>query len=155
MALFKDELPLLSPNAAIDEGLGIETSVGSKVQGSWAEPAWPAATTPVTSTSYTVFIATVPVELVGITAIAATAGGAASTVIPVHDLAGVHAPGSGTNMTSAALALSGTANTSVSGTLATAPGTLQLAKGDKISLTFAGTISPLAGLFVNLWLKRI
>jgi hypothetical protein len=104
-------------------------------------------TVPTTSTSYVFFMADRAYRIKNVSCIAATAGGAASTVTVTKDT-GTNAPGGGTAVITAPMALSGTANTRVVGTLTGTLATLALAAGDRLSTTWAGTISPLAGAVV-------
>lgn len=169
MALFKDEAPILSSNAAIDEGLGVETSAGSKVVGSWNEVLFAQYQTAAPAAgSVAGFFAPYPVEVVDIWATFAT-GSTSGTVQVTHDTS-ANAPGAGTAVMSSTISVasSGTANVPFSAArgaylsaaastsiLATAPGTLQLAKGDYLSVKFAGTLTSLANCTVSAILKRI
>lgn len=55
------------------------------------------------------------------------------------------APGSGTALLTGAVALSGTANTTVAGTLIATQASLTLAAGDALSIVIAGTMTNLVG----------
>lgn len=150
MGLYKDEAPLLSSNTLVDEGVGIE--VGSKVVGSWAETFQAPIATLAINQSF--FIAPYPVEVVAIQASWKTVAGQAATVT-AEKLTGTTAPGSGTSLTSTTADLTSTINTTNTLTLATAPATLQLAKGDRIGALFTGTTTSLVGLVLSVVLKRI
>jgi hypothetical protein len=170
MSLFKDESPLLSSSAAIDEKAGIEIQLGAKIIGKWnldLQYAQFGAAVP-TAASGRVWIAPYPTEVIDVQVMFAV-GSTSGTLQVTHDLTAT-APGAGTAILSSTinLATTGTANTvfsalrnaytgSAAGTsiLATAPGTLQLATGDSLSLTFGGTLTSLVGLTVSIILKRI
>jgi hypothetical protein len=66
---------------------------------------------------------------------------------------GTAAPGAGTALLTAVVALSGTANTVVNGTLISNTGTLTLAAGDRIAIVIAGTMTNLAGGILTLSLQ--
>ena len=151
MGLYRDESPLLSTSAAIDEGLGIETSIGSKIVGSWSEIFQaPIATAAVNQPFY---IAPYPVELVSanlIFGVNSTSGN-----VMIEKETGTTAVGSGNNMLSAVISTAGANNTVTAGTLTTTSSFLQLAKGDRLGLVFQGTETGLVGLVISAVLKRI
>lgn len=151
MGLFKDESPLLSTSAAIDEGLGIETSLGSKILGSHIIALDGLNAT--TSVNQSLYIAPYPVEVVGVTA--AFAVNSTSGNIMVEKTPGTTAVGSGNNMLTAVISTAGANNTVNTPTLVTTSGFLQLAKGDRISAVFAGTETGLIGGYLQIQLKRI
>jgi hypothetical protein len=167
MPLFRDEAPLLGPNVAIDEGYGIETSVGSKILGSFEELLFqqmqqsaPAAGTVIG------FIAPYAVELIGgayIYGVTSSSG----TFQLTHDT-GVVAPGAGTALLTTTANIALTANTilyfgspsyaGAAGLAFASPVTsakVQLAKGDRISVTFGGTLTGLANMTIMGLFKRI
>lgn len=149
--LFRDANPTLSPNTLVDDGFGVETSIGSKIVGTWEEIFQaPGAAGAVTEAIY---IAPFPIEVVGVQCIFATAS--TSGTVTVEKDTGTTAPGSGTAVLTGTMSLAGTANTTVTGTLVSAPGTLQFAKGDKVAVVFGGTLTNLVGLCVSVLLKRI
>ena len=151
MALFKDEAPILSANTAIDEGVGIETNAGSKLMGSWNEVvSIPAAGSHV---NQYVYWAPYPVEVVAFSVIYVTAS-SSGTLMLEHETP-AQAVGSGTNVLTGTVSTSSTAATLNKGTLASAPGTLQLAAKDTLGLVSAGTATSFAGGLVNITLKRI
>lgn len=158
MSLFRAELPLLSPNAALDEGLGIEVSSGSKVVGSFQDVVFQQAQTAAPAAGSIVgFIAPYPVELVSAQVIWSVAS-ASGTLQLTHD-SGVQAPGAGTALLVSALSTASTANT-VSAipkakAFAAVNSSLQFAVGDRLSLTFGGTLTGQAGLVVSVLFKRI
>jgi hypothetical protein len=158
VAIFKDELPLLSPNAAIDEQLGIEVSAGSKLTGSWNEVLFSQyqAAIPVAG-SIICFVAAFPCELVAAQLIWGVAS-ASGTVQITHDT-GTAAPGAGSALLAAAVPTSTAANTLFvipkAQAFTATNSTLQLAKGDRLSITFAGTFTGQANLVVMAQLKRI
>lgn len=168
--LTRDDSPLLGLSTAIDEGVGVEASAGSKVLGSWTEQLFQQAQAAAPSAgSITGFIAPYPVEVVDIWAQIHTAS-TSGTVQVTHDTV-AQAAGAGTATMSSTInigsggitadvpfsaargaALNAAASSSI---LATAPGTLQLAKGDKLGVTFGGTLTGLANSTVYAILKRI
>ena len=161
--LFRDEYPLLSPNAAIDENVGIESSLGSKIIGKWSETLQIQAATAV---NQSIFIAPYNCEVVEVD-ISWDVASASGTVQLEHDT-GTTAPGSGTALLSAnsggtanALSTAGTAYTvnkfSVAkGNFVTPDNSsFQLSKYDRLSLVFSGTQTGLVGLVVSVVLKRI
>lgn len=151
MSLFRSEVPLLSPNTAIDEGLGVELSLGSKVVGSWSEVFQaPIATAAVTQN---MFIAPYACEIVGLQAcwgVNSTSGNAI-----VQKCTGTTGAGSGLNAQTAVFDLAGANNSVATATLNATSGTLQFAKGDRAAILFAGTMTGLVGLVVSVNLKRI
>lgn len=81
--------------------------------------------------------------------------GTASTsgTLQVEVATGTQAIASGTNQLTGTVSLSGTANTTVNGTMIASPTTI--AAGNRINLIFAGTVTNLANAIVNVVLKRI
>ena len=152
MGLYKDEAPLLSVNAAIDEGLGIETSIGSKITGSY--PVILDNLNATTAVNQPFFIAPYPVEVVGISttySVNSTSGNAMVEKTP-----GTTAIGSGNNLMTAVSDWAVNANNSVvNATLVTTSSFLQLAKGDRLSAIFAGTKTGLIGGTISVLVKRI
>jgi hypothetical protein len=158
VALFKDELPLLSPNSAIDEQLGIEVSVGSKLTGSWNEILYSQYQSAIpTAGSIVGIIMPYPCELVGGSLIWSVAS-ASGTIQLVKDT-GTTAPGAGTALLGAAIPTSTTANTVFffpkSQAFVSNSSILQFARGDRLDVTFAGTFTAQANLVVIAQLKRI
>jgi len=152
MSLFKDESPLLSTNAAIDEGLGIETSKGSKIIGSF--PVILDNLNATTAVNQSFFIAPYPVEVVSINTVYAV--NSTSGNMMVEKTPGTTAVGSGNNLQTAVSDWAVNANnTVVAATLVTTSGFLQLATGDRLSAIFAGTKTGLTGGLINVVLKRI
>lgn len=156
--LFKGELPLLSPNTAIDEQVGIETSVGSKIVGQFSDALYQQAQTAIpVAGSIIAYVAPYPVELVGAQLIWGVAS-ASGTIQLTHDT-GTAAPGAGTALLGSVIPTSTTANTVFtvpkSQAFAASNSSLQLAKGDRISITFAGTFTSQANLVVMGVFKRI
>lgn len=81
-----------------------------------------------------------------------TAGGSGATVT-IESAGAAVAPGSGTAQLTAALVLTGTANTTVNGTVIASPTTL--AAGQSLNLVLAGTLTGLAGCAVTIVLQRL
>ena len=81
----------------------------------------------------------------------------ASGTVQVFKDTGVSAPGSGTALMASALALSGTANTVVSGfpSAAVSNANATIAPGERLSITFAGTLTNLANLALEIYLVRV
>jgi hypothetical protein len=99
------------------------------------------------------FIANKPCQVIAISevhAVAGTDGGAVN--IQVTKDTGTDAPGAGTdlltNNANAGFNLKGTANTVQAGTLVTNDAALLLAKGDRLSVDYAGTLTTLSGVVV-------
>jgi hypothetical protein len=158
MPLFKDELPLLSPNSAIDEGLGIETSVGSKLSGSWNEILYSQYQAAIpTAGSVIGFVFPFPAELVGGYIIWSVAS--ASGTVQLFKDTGTTAPGSGTALLGSAIPTSTTANTVFqfpkSQAFVSNSSILQFAKGDRLDITFGGTFTSQANLVIVAQLKKI
>jgi hypothetical protein len=167
--LVRDVVPVLSPNAAIDEGVGIETSAGSKLVGSWSEALYQQAQLAAPSAgSIFGFVAPYPVEVVDIWVSVGTVS-TSGTIQVTHETS-TTASGGGTAVMSSTISVGAGATVVVpfsaargaylnvaasASILATAPGTLQLAKGDRLSVTFGGTLTSLANTIVFAILKRI
>lgn len=81
--------------------------------------------------------------------------GTASTsgTLQVEVATGTQAIASGTNQLTGTVSLSGTANTTVNGTLIASPTTI--AAGNRINLIFAGTVTNLANAIVTINLQRL
>ena len=105
-----------------------------------------------------IFIAQRPCKLILATEVHSTAGsdGGAVNLQLTHDR-GTDAPGAGTNLVSlnasAGFDLKGTANTPQVATFIST-GILYIARGERISIDFAGTLTALAGLVVTLTLEE-
>ncbi len=81
--------------------------------------------------------------------------GTASTsgTLQVEVATGTQAIASGTNQLTGTMSLSGTANTTVNGTLIASPTTITA--GSRINLIFGGTVTNLANASITVVLKRI
>lgn len=89
-----------------------------------------------------------------IVAVAASFGTTSTSgTLQVEVATGTQAIGAGTNQLTGTMSLSGTANTTVNGTIIASPTTI--AAGNRINLIFAGTVTGLANATVNVVLKRI
>lgn len=75
-----------------------------------------------------------------------------SGTITVNVDTGTNAPGAGTAQLTAAMSMSGTANTPVNGTIIASP--TSIPAGARISYTTAGTLTNLAGAVLTVYLKR-
>jgi hypothetical protein len=140
MSLFKGENPSLGLFANVN---------GSKIQ--FEEPVTAILTA--ASVAQPIFIADVPVTVTGAQEVHAVVGGAGATVTVEH-LTGTQAPGTGTVIFTAPLSLTSTANTVQKATLATASSTINLAVGDRLNTVFSGTLTGLAGGFLQLTVVR-
>ena len=84
-------------------------------------------------------------------------GGAVS--LQIEKCTGTTAPGSGTNLltnnSNAGFNLKGTANTDQEGSLVTTAASILLAKGDRLAVDFAGTLTSLAGVCVTVELDPV
>lgn len=90
-----------------------------------------------------VFIATRPMRIKAVSSEFTTAS--SSGTWTVEKTPSGTAPGSGTVLLSAVIALSGTANTPANGTVLSTIATITLAAGDSISIVVAGTMTNLVG----------
>ena len=88
-------------------------------------------------------------ELVGVKALWGTAGGAAA-VLMLEKASGTTAVASGTDLLTANVDLTATADTVVTPTLISTQDTLKFIDGERVGADFGGTITPLAGLLVQL-----
>jgi hypothetical protein len=92
-----------------------------------------------------IFRAHIPMEVIGVFSRHSVAGGSGAAVM-IKKVTGTTAPGSGTDILTAAFALTGTANTEQVGTLVATLATLRLAVGDYLAASFAGTLTNLVGM---------
>lgn len=104
-----------------------------------------------TTVSQSVFIADGNYVVAGVQVVPNVAGGSGATVT-VEVCTGTQAPGSGTAQLTAALALNGTINTVVAGTLIAAP--TAIAAGNRVGIVMAGTLTALVGV-VSIQLQRV
>jgi hypothetical protein len=106
------------------------------------------------SVAQPIFIADMPYTIVGAQEVHAVVGGAGATVTVEH-LTGTQAPDSGTVIFASPLTLNSAINTvqkaSFTGVSTAA---LNLAAGDRLNTIFAGTLTGLAGGFLQLILVR-
>jgi hypothetical protein len=140
MSLFSGENPTLGSNA---------TCGGQKIQN--AEPVSVILTA--SSVAQPIFIADVPYTIIAANEVHAVVGGSGATVTVEH-LTGTQAPGGGTVIFTAPLSLTSTINTVQKATLATSAATLKLAAGDRLNTIFAGTLTGLAGGYLQITLAR-
>lgn len=103
--------------------------------------------------SFTILLATRPVRVTFASVVFSTTS--TSGTVTVTKDTGTQAPGAGTALLTAPMSLSGTANTVVNGTLIATLSTLTLAAGNRLALTFAGTLTGLAGANVSVGLLPI
>jgi hypothetical protein len=103
--------------------------------------------------SQTFFLADRNYRITGVSTVFGTAS--TSGTVTVNKDSGTSAPGAGTAVLTGAMSLAGTANTVVNGTLVATQATLQLAAGDRLSITLAGTLTSLAEAIVSVGLQPI
>lgn len=153
---FRDDNPTLGPNASVEipQGAAAPTNVRLQLLEviSFNAVAAPAAG------SISLFVAPSPAlygsySLVGVSATFTTTS-TSGTLDVKKDLNVSQAAGAGTSLLTGTMSLAGTANTTVVGTTITNPATLQLASGDRLSITFGGTLTNLANLCINLYVVR-
>lgn len=107
------------------------------------------------------FVASEPYEIIAVSEVHATAGTDASAVtLQVTKDTATNAPGAGTalltNNANAGFDVRATANTVQSGALlTTTPAALVLAKGDRLSLAYTGTLTAAAGVVVGVTLRPL
>lgn len=106
------------------------------------------------------FLANSPFEVLDISEIHKTAGTHGSDVnLQIEKLTGTTAPGSGTNLltnnSDAGFDMKGTANTVQEGALTATRSDRLLAKGNRLGVDFAGTLTALAGVCVTVTLRWI
>lgn len=77
-----------------------------------------------------------------------------SVTVNVTKESGTTAPGAGTAVITAAMALA-VSNTVVAGTLAAATATLTMAAGDRLSFTIGGTVGSATGLTITVMLEPV
>jgi hypothetical protein len=154
MSLFKNESPVLSRQASIAATVPNQSGSGSEPSSFNLVPTEYILSIPLAAGTVTgpVFIADDYYQLVAVNRVFGTAS--TSGTLQLEKLTGTTAPGSGTSMLTGTVALSGTANTVVAGTLVSSAATLQLAPGDRIGFVIAGTMTSLATANVTLSLKR-
>lgn len=162
--LVRNQNDVLGPNAAIElpSGSGAATFVGLQLM----EPLYFfSAAAPAAGSQVLFIVPQAPSQATGATPLGAyqllgvsatfTVTSTSGTLQVTHDT-GVSAPGSGTAMLSSAVSLSGTANTVVSGIPATTLTGAQriLSPGDRLSITFGGTLTGLANISVSVYLAK-
>lgn len=103
--------------------------------------------------SQTFFLADRSYRITGVSTVFSTAS--SSGTAQVNKETGTTAPGSGTAVLTGTMSLAGTANTVVNGTLVATAATMQLAVGDRLSVTFGGTMTSFAGGVVCVGLQPI
>jgi len=106
------------------------------------------------------FLANSPFEVLEITQIHKTAGSDGSDVnLQIEKITGTTVPGSGTNLltnnSDAGFDMKGTASTVQTGVLTSTRADRLLAKGDRLGVDFAGTLTALAGVCVTVTLRWI
>lgn len=105
------------------------------------------------SVSETVWTAPFACELVGASSVFRVAS--TSGTVQVQKLTGTTAPGSGSNLLTGTISLSGTANSVAGGSTIATTATKRLAAGDRLGVLIAGTMTSLAGGVLTLTLKQI
>jgi|SRR5579872_406853 len=107
-----------------------------------------------TSTSFTLWLnpnVGGTYKVVGASAVFGTAS--SSGTLQVEVATGTQAVGSGTNQLTGTVSLSGTANTTVNGTVIASPTTITA--GSRVNLILAGTMTSLANCSVSVVLQRL
>lgn len=99
------------------------------------------------------FIADQVYTVVGVSYVNKTAGTGTGTATLTKDT-GTTAPGAGTALLTAPIAVTAVANTVTPGTLIATTASLTLAVGDRLSVLFAGTLTTLAGVVVTVQLQQ-
>lgn len=132
---FSDETPVLGNATVIDD-----TTLGkTKPQ---TEECITVSGLTASSASQDLLIAPYPLQVSGVSVTFGTAS--TSGTADLVKMTGTTAVGSGTTTLTGTMSLAGTANTPVNGTLTSTIATLQLAKGDRLGLKLAGTLTSLA-----------
>lgn len=104
--------------------------------------------------SHTIFVADNLSGTFQIAAVSVSFGTASTSgTLQVEVATGTQAIASGTNQLTGTVSLSGTANTTVNGTMIASPTTI--AAGNRINLIFAGTVTNLLNATITIALKRI
>jgi len=136
------------PGAAVSTGVPGEfqvNSVAGMETAQWFQNI--AAQLPVSGQSNTIFIAERAYRVKSASVICSS-----TATVPTVDIkkeTGTTAPGSGTTILTGAISFSGTANTRVTGTLVATVATITLAAGDRLSVTWGGTVGTLIGGIVS------
>lgn len=104
--------------------------------------------------SHTIFVCPNVSGTYAIEGVSASFGTASTSgTLQVEVATGTQAIAAGTNQLTGTMSLSGTANTTVNGTMITSPTTISA--GNRINLIFAGTVTNLANAIVTVVLRRI
>lgn len=157
MSLFVNEVPILG------DGTVVRNSAVGDVKLQLEEFVTVINLVATSPTSQDIFIAAPGqnYQVTGVTATFGVAGGAGAAV-DVRKCTGTQAATAGTTVLTGTVALNGTANTPVAGTLTSTAATLQLAGGpvsapvfDRLAIVLSGTLTGLADCLVQVRLKRI
>lgn len=106
------------------------------------------------SASQTIFICDTVSGNYKVVAVSASFGTASSSgTLQVEVATGTQAVGAGTNQLSSTVSLSGTANTTVTGTIVGSP--LTIATGNRVNIILGGTLTGLANACVTVILQRV
>lgn len=130
----------------INGGLTGYATSAQAVQGPTAAASW--------AVSQSIFVndsVTGTYQVVAASVVFGTAGGT-SCAVNVEVATGTQAIASGVNQMSAAMVLTGTANTTVNGVITTQT---TITAGARVNLIFSGTVTGLANTAVNVILKKI
>jgi len=139
----------LIPGAAVSTGTPGELQVNSTAgmfETGWVQNL--AASVPVSAQVNTVFMATRAYRVKGASIICSS-----TSTVPTVDIkkeTGTTAPGSGTTILTGVMTFSATANTRVTGTLVSTVATLTMAAGDRLSVTWGGTVGSITGAVVTI-----
>lgn len=138
----------LIPGTAVSTGTPGEFQINSTAgttEFSWLQST--VAAVPVSGSSYVIALANRAYRVKAMRICCSS-----SATVPTVDLrkdTGTTAPGSGTTLLTGVATFSGTANTVVSGTLISTVASLTMAAGDRLSVTFGGTVGSIINATVS------
>lgn len=141
----------LVPGTAVSTGTPGEFQIASTagtVEAMWQQST--VAAVPVSGSHYVIFLARRAYRVKSCAVCCSS-----SSTVPTVDIkkdTGTTAPGSGTTVLTGVITFSGTANTVVAGTLVSTIATLTLAAGDRLTVSFAGTVGSIVNATVSVLL---
>lgn len=137
----------LVPGTAVSTGVPGEVQVAGSSDGlATAVYNQYQATIPAGGTSLTIFIAPRGYRVKSVKLVFSTAS--TSGTVDIKKDTGTNAPGAGSSVLTGTMSSAGTANTVVSGTVTSTVATKTLAAGDRLSVTFGGTMTNQVGLVI-------
>lgn len=161
MSLFANENPILGDlgtGAVVRQGAGLGDF---KIQIEEFVAAFSLAAASATSNDIFIAVPGQNFQVTGVTVTFGVAGGSGAAV-DVKKCTGTTAAASGTSILTGTVALTGTANTPLQGTLTSTTATLQLTGGpvsapvfDRLAIVLSGTLTGLADCLVQVRIKRI